>query len=38
LLIGRLLIWDGLRAEARVMNVPYDPACPVCSQAARQAG
>jgi len=38
LLIGRLLLWDGLRAEARVMNVPYDPACPVCSQAARQAG
>lgn len=30
LLIGRLLLWDGLRAEARVMRVPRDPACPVC--------
>ncbi len=29
-LIGRLLLWDGLRAEARVMRVPRDPACPVC--------
>lgn len=31
-LIGRLLLWDGLRAEARVMRVPRDPACPVCEQ------
>lgn len=38
LLIGRLLLWDGLQAEARVMKVPRDPACPVCGQAARQAG
>lgn len=38
LLIGRLLLWDGLQAEARVMKVPHDPACPVCGQAARQAG
>jgi len=30
LLIGRLLLWDGLQAEARVMKVPHDPACPVC--------
>jgi adenylyltransferase/sulfurtransferase len=37
-LIGRLLLWDGLRAEARVMRVPRDPACPVCGQAAIQAG
>jgi molybdopterin-synthase adenylyltransferase len=37
-LIGRLLLWDGLRADARVMKVPRDPACPVCGQAARQAG
>jgi adenylyltransferase/sulfurtransferase len=37
-LIGRLLLWDALRAEARLMKVPRDPACPVCGQAARQAG
>lgn len=30
LLVGRLLLWDGLRAEARVLKVPRDPACPVC--------
>jgi len=30
LLVGRLLLWDGLRADARVMKVPRDPACPVC--------
>lgn len=30
-LVGRLLLWDALRAEARVMRVPRDPACPVCS-------
>ncbi len=38
LLIGRLLLWDGLQAEARVMKVPRDPDCPVCGPAARQAG
>ena len=38
LLAGKLLLWDGLRAEARVMKVPHDPACPVCGPAARQAG
>ena len=37
-LVGRLLLWDGLRAEARVMKVPRDPACPVCGPAARQMG
>jgi molybdopterin-synthase adenylyltransferase len=37
-LVGRLLLWDGLRAEARVMKVPRDPACPVCGLAARQTG
>jgi adenylyltransferase/sulfurtransferase len=37
-LIGRLLLWDGLRAEARMMKVPRDPACPVCGQVASQAG
>ena len=29
-LIGKLLLWDGLQAAARVINVPRDPACPVC--------
>lgn len=38
LLVGRLLLWDGLQAEARTMRVPRDPSCPVCSPAARQAG
>jgi len=37
-LVGRLLLWDGLRTEARVMKVPRDPACPVCGQATLQAG
>jgi len=37
LLVGRLLLWDGLRADARVMKVPRDPACLVCGQAAVQA-
>ena len=37
-LIGRLLLWDGLQAEARVMKVPRDPSCPVCGQAASQTG
>jgi adenylyltransferase/sulfurtransferase len=36
-LVGRLLLWDGLRAEARVMKVPRDPACPVCGTPALQA-
>ena len=29
-LAGRLLIYDGLAAEARTVRVPADPACPVC--------
>ncbi|MBI1284615.1 MAG: molybdopterin-synthase adenylyltransferase MoeB [Thiobacillus sp.] len=37
-LIGRLLLWDGLQTGVRVMNVPRDPACPVCGAAAFQAG
>jgi adenylyltransferase/sulfurtransferase len=37
-LTGRLLLWDGLRAEARVVRVPRDPGCPVCSQRAVQTG
>jgi adenylyltransferase/sulfurtransferase len=36
-MVGKLLLWDGLRTEARVMKVPRDPACPVCGQATRQA-
>jgi adenylyltransferase/sulfurtransferase len=38
LLVGRLLLWDGLRADARVMKVPRDRSCPVCGPSARQAG
>ena len=38
LLVGRLLLWDGLRADARVMKVPRDPDCPVCGAARLQAG
>lgn len=37
-LVGRLLLWDGLQAEARVMKVPRDPSCPVCGQDGHQAG
>lgn len=37
-LTGRLLLWDGLRTEVRVMKVPRDPACPVCGRAEFQAG
>jgi adenylyltransferase/sulfurtransferase len=37
-LVGRLLLWDGLRAEARMIKVPRDPACPVCGEAALQTG
>ncbi len=37
-LTGRLLLWDGLHADVRVMKVPRDPACPVCGAAAVQAG
>lgn len=37
-LIGRLLLWDGLRADARVMKVPRDPACPVCGRGVVQSG
>ncbi|MFO7541713.1 MAG: molybdopterin-synthase adenylyltransferase MoeB [Thiobacillus sp.] len=37
-LIGRLLLWDGLQADARVMKVPRDPACPVCGPNGVHAG
>jgi molybdopterin/thiamine biosynthesis adenylyltransferase len=29
-LAGRLLVFDGLRMEARTVKLPRDPACPVC--------
>ena len=38
LLVGRLLLWDGLQAETRVLKVPRDPVCSVCGPTARQAG
>ena len=37
-LMGRLLLWDGLRAEARRMNVPRDPGCAVCSRVHASGG
>jgi len=29
-LVGRLLLWDGLRSDARVMTLQRDPLCPIC--------
>jgi len=29
-LVGKLLLWDGLRAEVRTVRVPRDPDCGVC--------
>ena len=29
-LVGKLLLWDGLRSEARRLRVPRDPGCAVC--------
>ena len=29
---GRLLLWDALHADARVIDVARDPACPVCGE------
>lgn len=29
-LAGRLLLFDGLAAQARTISLPRDPACPVC--------
>lgn len=37
-LTGRLLLWDALRAEVRVVKIPRDPDCPVCGQRVAQAG
>ena len=30
-LVGKLLLWDGLETEMRVLKVPRDPRCPVCA-------
>jgi molybdopterin/thiamine biosynthesis adenylyltransferase len=29
-LIGRVMLFDGLKAEARTIALKRDPACPVC--------
>jgi adenylyltransferase/sulfurtransferase len=29
-LVGKLLLWDALRAEARTLRIPRDPGCGVC--------
>lgn len=31
-LLGRLLLYEGLAGEARVIRLPRDPACPVCAR------
>jgi molybdopterin-synthase adenylyltransferase len=31
-LVGKLMLWDGLRAEARTLRVPRDPDCAVCGR------
>jgi adenylyltransferase/sulfurtransferase len=36
-LSGRLLLYDGLTAEQRVLRVEPDPQCPACGQAATAA-
>ena len=33
-LVGKLLLWDGLGTEVRVLKVPRDLACPVCKTRA----
>ncbi|MEM6742773.1 MAG: molybdopterin-synthase adenylyltransferase MoeB [Pseudomonadota bacterium] len=33
-LSGRLLLWDGLAAEARTVRIRRDPSCPICAQFA----
>ena len=35
-LVGKLLLWDGLATDVRILKVPRDPACPVCG--ARKQG
>lgn len=36
-LVGKLLLWDGLRGEARILRVPRDPDCGVCGRGFRRA-
>lgn len=31
-LVGKLLLWDGLSTEARILRIPRDPACGVCGK------
>jgi molybdopterin/thiamine biosynthesis adenylyltransferase len=33
-LVGRLLLYEGLAGEARVIRLPRDPGCPVCAREA----
>ncbi len=35
-LLGRLWIYDALKAEGRTLNMAKDPACPVCAGAAAE--
>ncbi len=37
-LAGRLLIYDALAAEPRIVKLPADPACPVCGLDIARAG
>lgn len=30
LLLGRMLFWDGTRAEVEILSIQGDPVCPVC--------
>jgi molybdopterin/thiamine biosynthesis adenylyltransferase/rhodanese-related sulfurtransferase len=36
-LVGRLLLFDALETEVTELRLRRDPACPVCSEAAREA-
>jgi molybdopterin-synthase adenylyltransferase len=31
-LVGKLLLWDGLSTEARILRIPRDPACGICGK------
>ena len=31
-LVGKLMLWDGLHSEVRVLKVPRDPQCPICGK------
>ena len=36
-LVGRLVLFDALETEFTELTLGRDPACPVCSDAAREA-